>query len=135
MSKKRARYSTEFKLDAVRRMADCKNITGLAKELGVRRKFLYLWRDRMKGGGKAALERNPGRPPGSGSKGGSPKAPDAAELRIGELERQLGRKQLELDFFKRAFEQVRGAAANRTSDGGRESIASSKPRSHSKEQD
>jgi transposase-like protein len=48
MSKKRARYSTEFKQDAVRRMADSTNITGLAKELGVRRKFLYLWRDRMK---------------------------------------------------------------------------------------
>ena len=40
-------------------------------------------------------------------------------MRIAELERLLGRKQLEVDFLKRAFEQVRGAAANRTSDGGR----------------
>jgi hypothetical protein len=56
----------------------------------------------------------------------------AAELRIAELERLLGRKQVELDFFKRTFEQVRGAAANRTSDGGKGSIAASKPRSHSK---
>jgi transposase-like protein len=133
MSKKRARHSTEFKLDAVRRMADCQSITALAKELGVRRKFLYLWRDRIKAGGRAALEKKPGPVPGSGSKNAFPEAPDAAELRIAELERLLGRKQLELDFFKRAFEQVRGAAANRISDGGRESIASSKPHSHSKE--
>jgi transposase-like protein len=27
MSKKRARHSTEFKLDAVRQMADCNSIT------------------------------------------------------------------------------------------------------------
>ena len=133
MSKKRARHSTEFKLDAVRRMADCQSITALAKELGVRRKFLYLWRDRIKAGGRAALEKKPGPVPGSGSKNAFPEAPDASELRIAELERLLGRKQLELDFFKRAFEQVRGAAANRISDGGRESIASSKPHSHSKE--
>jgi hypothetical protein len=114
-------------------MADCQSITALAKELGVRRKFLYLWRDRIKAGGRAALEKKPGPVPGSGSKNALPEAPDAAELRIAELERLLGRKQLELDFFKRAFEQVRGAAANRISDGGRESIASSKPHSHSKE--
>jgi transposase-like protein len=38
MSKPR-RYSTEFKLDAVSRMEHCETITGLAKELGIRRKF------------------------------------------------------------------------------------------------
>ena len=63
----------------------------------------------------------------------SPPAPSAADLRIAELERLLGRKQLEVDFLKRAFEQVRGAASNRTSDGGKESIARSKSRSRSKE--
>ncbi len=41
MSKKKKSYSAEFKLDAVSRMAQAKTITGLAKELGIRRKFLY----------------------------------------------------------------------------------------------
>ena len=50
----------------------------------------------------------------------SPPSPSAAELRIAELERLLGRKQLEVDFLRRAFEQVRGAASSRTSDGGKE---------------
>ncbi len=135
MSRKRKSYSADFKQNAVGRMAEAKTITGLAKELGVRRKFLYLWRDQLQTGGRAALERRRGRPPGSHSKTVSPPTPNAAELRIAELERLLGRKQLELDFFKRTFEQVRGAVANRTSDGGKGSIAASKPRSRSKEQD
>ena len=55
MSKQR-RYSAEFKLDAVSRMEHCETITGLAKELGIRRKFLYQWRDQLQAGGKAALD-------------------------------------------------------------------------------
>jgi transposase-like protein len=104
-------------------MAQAKTISRLARELGVRRKFLYLWRDQLQTGHRAALERRRGRPPGSPSKTVCPPTPNAAELRIAELERLLGRKQLELDFFKRTFEQVGGAGANRTSDGGKESIA------------
>lgn len=132
MRKKRKRYSADFKLNAVSRMAGAKTITGLAKELGVRRKFLYEWRDQLRTGGRAALERGRGRPPGSQSKTVPPATPNAAELRIAELERLLGRKQLELDFFKRTFEQVRGVAASHTSDGGKGSIAQWKPRSRSK---
>jgi transposase len=131
---RRSRYSTEFKQDAVSRMGQGgKTVTALAKQLGIRRKFLYLWREQLQAGGRPALERGPGRPPGSKSKSVSQPAAGAAELRIAELERLLGQKQVELDFFKRTFEHVRGAAANRTSDGGKGSIAASKPRSHSKE--
>ena len=133
MKKKAKSYSADFKQDAVRRMAQATTIIGLAKELGIRRKLLYQWRDQLRAGGRAALERRRGRPPGSKSQTVSPPVPSAADLRIAELERLLGRKQLEVDFLKRAFEQVRGAASNRTSDGGRESIARSKPRSRSKE--
>jgi transposase-like protein len=57
MSKKRKSYSADFKQDAVSRMAQAKTITGLARELGVRRKFLYLWRDQLQTGGRAAAAR------------------------------------------------------------------------------
>ena len=57
-------------------------VTALAEELGVGRKFLYLWRERLQAGGKAALERGRGRPPGSKSKSVSQPAVGAAELRI-----------------------------------------------------
>ena len=135
MKKKKVKYSAEFKLSAVNRMADAKTIIGLAKELGVARKFLYEWRDKLAAGGKAALERRPGRPPGSKSKAPkavAPRLPSASELRIAELERLLGQKQLEIDFFKRTFEQVRGAAASLTSDGGNRFTAAAKRRSPSK---
>src|SRR5271156_6524897 len=131
--KKAKRYSVDFKQEAVRRMAQATTIVGLAKQLGVRRKLLYQWRDRFQAEGRAGLERRRGRPPGSKSQTVSPPGPCAADLRIAELERLLGRKQLEVDFLKRAFEQVRGAASNRTSDGGKESIAASKSRSRWKE--
>jgi transposase len=108
---------------------------GLAAQLGVRRKLLYQWRDRFRAEGKAGFERPVGRPAGSRSKASGPPPASQAELRIAELERLLGRKQLEVDFLRRAFEQVRGAASNRTSDGGKESIARSNRRSRSKEQD
>ena len=134
MAKKKARkFSTEFKLEAVRRMAEATSIVGLAEELGVRRKLLYQWRDRLQAEGNAGLERRVGRPPGSRPQRILRPVASATELRIAELERLLGRKQLEVDFLKRAFEQVRGAASNRTSDGGKESIARSKSRSRSKE--
>jgi transposase len=134
MKRKKARsYSTEFKLEAVRRMAQATSISGLARELGIRRKFLYQWRDQFEGEGRAGLERRRGRPPGSKSQKVSAPGPSAAELRIAELERLLGRKQLEVDFLRRAFEQVRGAAPSRTSDGSKVSIAQSKRRSRSKE--
>ena len=131
--KKARKYSTEFKVEAVRRMAEAPSIVGLAEELGVRRKLLYQWRDRLQAEGKAGLERRVGRPRGSKSEKVSRSVPSAAELRIAELERLLGRKQLEVDFLKRAFEHVRGAASNHTSDGEKGSIARSKPRSRSKE--
>ena len=130
MSKERKRYSPEFKLAAVNRMGEAETVAAVARELGVRRKFLYLWREQLEKGGRAALERPPGRPPGPQSKP-APK-PSAAELRVVQLERLLGQKQAELDFFKRTFEYVGGAAANRTSDGVKGSIAVSKARSRSK---
>ena len=134
MKKKKARsYSTDFKQEAVRRMAQAPSITGLAEELGIRRKFLYQWRHQFEAEGRAGLERRRGRPPGSKTQTVSPPKPSAAELRIAELERLLGRKQLEVDFLKRAFEQVRGVTSNRTSDGGKESIAASRSRSRSKD--
>src|ERR1700678_3790495 len=133
MKKKARKYGVDFKQEAVRRMAHATTIVGLAKQLGVRRKLLYQWRDQFQAEGKAGLQRRRGRPPGSKSQTISPPAPSPAELRIAELERLLGRKQLEVDFLKRAFEQVRGAASIPTSDGGKESMVASKSRSRSKE--
>jgi len=45
----RRRFSQELKKKAVQQMQQGCNVTALARELGVRRKLLYEWRDRMAG--------------------------------------------------------------------------------------
>ena len=119
MGAERKRYSAEFKKAAVDRMATHGNVQALADELGIRRKFLYHWRDQLRKLGIAALARGPGRPKGPTKK--VEKAPvavvNADKARIAELERLLGRKQLEVDFFKQAFEHVRGTTASNTTSG------------------
>ena len=136
MSEQSRRYSGKFKEEALKRMEECADVSALAKELGIRRKFLYLWREQLKQSGVAALWRVPGRPRQSGGVAARKKAaPGAEQKRIAELERLLGRKQMEVDFLKRAFEQVRGAASKAAGDGGERSMESSRPRSRSKEQD
>src|ERR1700684_2817654 len=57
MSKKPRSYSADFKQEAVRRMGQATTIIGLAKELGIRRKLLYQWRDQLRAGGKAGEQR------------------------------------------------------------------------------
>jgi transposase-like protein len=44
--KKGQRYSGEFRRQAVERMNACDNIVALARELGVGRRLLYVWRDK-----------------------------------------------------------------------------------------
>jgi transposase len=117
MSKKAIRvFSREFKLKVVRRMLAGENVSGLARELKVLRKDLYVWRKRFRSGGPEAL-RGRGRPPKAGSavvarsitakQAASPV--DATRKRIAELERKIGQQQVELDFFRQALRQVKGA--------------------------
>ena len=54
-------FSRAYKLAALRRMLAGENVSALARELGIRRKYLYQWRDRFRAGGPEAL-RTRGRP-------------------------------------------------------------------------
>jgi transposase len=112
MSKKKRRViSQKFKVSAVLRLLAGENVSALARELGVLRKDLYVWRDRFKSGGPGSL-RGPGRP---GKSAGGPGATaaahapiEAAQRRIAELERKVGQQQVDIDFFRQALQQVRG---------------------------
>ena len=98
------------------------NVSALARELKVLRKDLYVWRKRFRSGGPEAL-RGRGRPPKAASAivarsmTAKPAASpvDATKKRIAELERKIGQQQVELDFFRQALRQVKGA--RRPSDG------------------
>jgi transposase-like protein len=58
---KRRGFSREFKLSALARMRETQSIVGLAQELGLERKLLYCWRDKLQAGGPENL-RGAGRP-------------------------------------------------------------------------
>lgn len=144
--RKERRHSAHFKQTAVERMAaGVISVGALAADLKVRRGLLYRWRDQWKRLGEAAFTRKVGRPLGSVSAGpGRPPAAEGAEAaplilvsverrRIAELERQLGRKQLEVDFFQQAFAHVRGKAASNTTNGATESTPPCSPISRAKE--
>lgn len=104
-------FSSEFRLSVVERIEAGESVSWLARELNVYRQVLERWRDRVRQGGPEALTRKRGRPrklvliPPSSLPGPEPGLA-VAQARIGELERKIGRQQLELDFFKRALRQV-----------------------------
>jgi transposase len=114
-------FSREFKLGIMRRILAGENVSALGRELRLSRKDLYAWRDRFLAGGAEAL-RGRGRPgkaaaadaAASGPRAKVPPDTPAAELetartRIAELERKIGQQQVELDFFRQALRQFRGA--------------------------
>ena len=88
--RKGQRYGSELRRQAVERMNACGNIVGLARDLGVSRRVLYQWRDRME-----QTDPSPGR---------------SRELilrkQILKLKRLLANKTLEVDFFRHALQRV-----------------------------
>ena len=109
---KRRSFTRDFKLSALKRMAETDNIHSLARELGIERKLLYCWRDAFAACGEAGLRRA-GRPSGKDravdavlAAGSDPREPMASGGRIEELERKIGQQQLELDFFRAALRHV-----------------------------
>ena len=95
-----SKYSPEFKRTAVDRMVAGESPTVLARELGIRCKFLYAW--------KAAGRGSQGAPPRE-KVADDPQEHEIARLqrRISELERLTGRQTAELDFFAAALRSVK----------------------------
>jgi transposase len=102
-------FTTEFKERAVLRLEAGEQFSALAAELGVRRKLLYDWCKSYRQLGVAGLNRKRGPKPGGqrlspAPDGTTPTDPLAqAQARIAELERLVGRQQVDLDFFRRAL--------------------------------
>ncbi len=78
---------------AVDRLNHCENIVELAKELGISRRLLYRWREKLEPLGRR------GAPPANARE---------ATLRkeVSQLKRVLAEKVLEVDFFKGALQHV-----------------------------
>jgi transposase-like protein len=94
VAKKRVgKFPEAFRQMAVDRLARCENIVALAKELGISRRLLYTWREKLE-------------PLESGE--GSPATSRESTLRkeVSRLKRVLAEKVLEVDFFTGALHNV-----------------------------
>lgn len=91
-ARKYAKYTEEFRRQAVERMKASDNLSALARELGISKRLLYDWReraadlrDKRKVANRHAMEQ---------------------ETEIKELKRLLAEKMLEVDFFRGALQRV-----------------------------
>lgn len=138
MPVKKARvFSRAFKHSAVERMEAGDNVSALARQLGVRRKLLYEWRDAYRAGGVEAL-RGRGRPrkgavtvgarnkPDGGASSGPGADLAAAKQRIAELERKVGQQALEADFLEQALQLLETSRQANGRPGASASTASSR---------
>ena len=115
---KQVEYAMELKVSAVRRVLAGESVSAVAQELGIRRKKLYVWKDRYAELGEAGLVRRRGGRPRkialAGENGSEALAGRgellAARRRIAELERKVGQQELELDFFGEALRRIKVGA-------------------------
>jgi transposase len=108
--KKKARvFSREFKLGAVGRMQAGESPSALARELGVRRKSLYEWKQRVEQAGPQGLQASDGRP----SRDGVAASNKSDQRRIAELEQLVGKQQALIHFFENALQQVDAATTGK----------------------
>jgi transposase-like protein len=94
VAKKRVgKFPKAFRQMAVDRLTQCDNIVELAKELGISRRLLYTWREKLE-------------PVESGE--GAPANSREITLRkeVSRLKRVLAEKVLEVDFFTGALHNV-----------------------------
>ena len=107
-------FSTTFKESAVLRLAAGARLAEVARDLGIARKLLYEWRAAYRKFGLAGLNRRRGPKPRSAraSPDAAPATPAPlselarAQARIAELERKIGRQQIDLDFFREALRLI-----------------------------
>jgi len=105
-NKRLRRYPVGFQRDAVERMKHCEDIGKLAEELGVSRGALYLWKRRDEGLPSYREAARQGHP----ASADDPQARRIRELEahVAGLEGELGRRSLEIGFFKSALRRVEG---------------------------
>lgn len=130
------RFSRELKLTAVQRMAMGANVSKLSRELGVSRKGLYQWQKQFRVGGSSAL-RGAGRPQTEAVRLQAndlavPAPSDTSDelskalARIADLERLVGQKTVDLDFFQQALQHVGEERQQSGAPGGTASTRSSR---------
>jgi transposase len=114
---KHREYPIALKQAALARMASGESVGEVARDLQLRGRLLYAWRDKVRQGGSVTL-RGRGRPRKRATAEAAPVAVlvsgemgegelARAQQRVAELERKIGQQQVDLDFFRQALRHVR----------------------------
>src|SRR5437763_15392409 len=110
---KHREYPLALKQAAVARVAAGESIAEVARDLQLRGRLLYAWRDKVRTGGPAAL-RAPGRPRKAGMAVAAPAVAAAGEGDVARAQRRgaargakIGQPPGDLEFFRRALRRVR----------------------------
>jgi transposase-like protein len=110
-------FPTAYKIKAIKRVERGEGVLPVARELGISRKILHDWIKAWKADGPDGLNRKRGPKPGP-RKLKPPATYDdkrsalaLAKTRIAELERLVGRQQMDLDFFRQALRALERPAA------------------------
>jgi len=101
--RKYAKYTEEFRRQAVERMKESTNLNALARELGIDKRLLYDWRER-------AADLSDQRTPAN-------RKTRQLEQENKELKRPLAEKTLETDFFRGALQKVAARREQRNVNG------------------
>jgi len=110
-------FPTAYKLKAIKRVERGDGVLPVARELGISRKILHDWIKAWKAHGPEGLNRKPGPKPGPRKLKPPPSYDDKrsalaqAKARIAELERLVGRQQMDIDFFRQALRALERPAA------------------------
>ena len=107
------RHPVGMKQQVIGRMQAGENITALARELGINRTLLYVWKRRAAG---QPYGREAGVPPDLREQ-----RMLELEAKIGQLEGALGRKAQEIDFFGAALRGIAALRQQRSGSGERAS--------------
>lgn len=124
---KNRQFPTAYKLKAIKRVERGEGVLPVARELGISRKLLHDWIKAWKVHGPEGLNRKRGPKPGPRKLRPLAVYDDKrtalaqAKARIAELERLVGRQQMDLDFFRKALRALGRPAAQ-----GKPASASSK---------
>jgi transposase len=113
---KNRQFPTAFKLKAIKRVEGGGGVLPVARKLGNSRKLLHDWIKTWKAHGPEGLNRKRGPKPGPRKlkplqAHDKSSALAQANARIAELERLVGRQQLDIDFFRKALRALERPAA------------------------
>lgn len=114
---KGGQHPTALKIKAIKRVDRGEGVSLVARDFGITRKALHDWIRAYRSHGPEGLNRKRGPKPGT-RRLREPSAVHerrgalaAAQARIAELERLVGRQQMDLDFFRQALRALDGRGA------------------------